>query len=430
MLAGLEEVNDGRDPDRRPRRHQPGAQGPRHRDGVPVLRPVPAHDRARQHGLRAADRRHAQGRDRDAASRRPPRSSTSSRTWTASPRPCPAVSASAWPWAGRSCASPQVFLMDEPLSNLDAKLRVQTRTQIAKLQRDLGVTTVYVTHDQTEAMTMGDRIAVLKDGLLMQVGTPQELYDTPANVFVAGFIGSPAMNIIEAPLVDGGRSAWATRPSPLPAAAAAGAGRARTHQRRAGHAPGGPADHRRRRRPGPSRSRSSRAWAPTPTSTPRSSSPAAARADRGPHRRPPAPRPRQLLGLEAVDHHTHVFDPTPANACSTEPAPVAHREPRCRCARPPRRRSLSCCSCRGTRRWSSGRPRSPWRCRGASPGTPCGSSAINGAVLRDQGDRGVVRQARVRAAVRPPPARRPVRRADRCRRRAGGRRRARPSRRR
>ncbi|QAY69165.1 ABC transporter ATP-binding protein [Xylanimonas protaetiae] len=90
---------------------------------------------------------------------------------------------------------PQVFLMDEPLSNLDAKLRVQTRTQIASLQRRLGVTTVYVTHDQTEALTMGDRIAVLKAGLLQQVGTPREMYDTPANVFVAGFIGSPAMNI-------------------------------------------------------------------------------------------------------------------------------------------------------------------------------------------------------------------------------------------
>ncbi|WP_313276750.1 sn-glycerol-3-phosphate ABC transporter ATP-binding protein UgpC [Timonella senegalensis] len=90
---------------------------------------------------------------------------------------------------------PQVFLMDEPLSNLDAKLRVQTRTQIASLQRRLGVTTVYVTHDQTEALTMGDRIAVLKDGVLQQVGTPREMYDTPANVFVAGFIGSPAMNL-------------------------------------------------------------------------------------------------------------------------------------------------------------------------------------------------------------------------------------------
>ena len=100
--------------------------------------------------------------------------------------------------------SPQVFLMDEPLSNLDAKLRVQTRTQIGQLQRRLGVTTVYVTHDQTEAMTMGDRIAVLRDGLLQQVGSPRELYDHPANIFVAGFIGSPAMNLVTVPVVDGG----------------------------------------------------------------------------------------------------------------------------------------------------------------------------------------------------------------------------------
>ncbi|WP_200258402.1 sn-glycerol-3-phosphate ABC transporter ATP-binding protein UgpC [Streptomyces sp. HSG2] len=99
---------------------------------------------------------------------------------------------------------PRVFLMDEPLSNLDAKLRVSTRTQIASLQRRLGITTVYVTHDQVEAMTMGDRVAVLKDGLLQQIDTPRNLYDRPANLFVAGFIGSPAMNLIEAPLTDGG----------------------------------------------------------------------------------------------------------------------------------------------------------------------------------------------------------------------------------
>ncbi len=99
---------------------------------------------------------------------------------------------------------PQVFLMDEPLSNLDAKLRVQTRTQIASLQRRLGVTTVYVTHDQTEALTMGDRICVLKDGVLQQVGTPRELYERPQNVFVAGFIGSPAMNLFPSDLVEGG----------------------------------------------------------------------------------------------------------------------------------------------------------------------------------------------------------------------------------
>ena len=100
--------------------------------------------------------------------------------------------------------SPQVFLMDEPLSNLDAKLRVQTRTQIASLQRRLGVTTVYVTHDQTEALTMGDRIAVLKDGILQQVGTPRDLYERPTNDFVAGFIGSPAMNLFPVDLAEGG----------------------------------------------------------------------------------------------------------------------------------------------------------------------------------------------------------------------------------
>jgi len=99
---------------------------------------------------------------------------------------------------------PEVFLMDEPLSNLDAKLRVQTRTQIAALQRRLGTTTVYVTHDQVEAMTMGDRVAVLKDGILQQCASPRELYHDPANAFVGTFIGSPAMNIITAPIVDGG----------------------------------------------------------------------------------------------------------------------------------------------------------------------------------------------------------------------------------
>ena len=97
---------------------------------------------------------------------------------------------------------PKAFLMDEPLSNLDAKLRVQTRAELASLQQRLGTTTVYVTHDQVEAMTMGDRVAVLKDGELQQVAPPRELYDAPANEFVAGFIGSPAMNIFD---YNGGR---------------------------------------------------------------------------------------------------------------------------------------------------------------------------------------------------------------------------------
>jgi multiple sugar transport system ATP-binding protein len=95
---------------------------------------------------------------------------------------------------------PAAFLMDEPLSNLDAKLRVQMRAEISSIQREVGVTTIYVTHDQVEAMTMGDRVAVLKDGRLQQVDTPQNLYDHPANVFVAAFIGSPSMNLHEASL--------------------------------------------------------------------------------------------------------------------------------------------------------------------------------------------------------------------------------------
>ncbi|WP_346622795.1 sn-glycerol-3-phosphate ABC transporter ATP-binding protein UgpC [Blastococcus montanus] len=123
---------------------------------------------------------------------------------------------------------PQVFLMDEPLSNLDAKLRVQTRTQIAALVRRLGTTTVYVTHDQVEAMTMGDRVAVLKDGLLLQCDTPATLYDRPANVFVAGFIGSPAMNILTGDVVDGGvRLGTAVLPVPRDRLARASAGTGR-----------------------------------------------------------------------------------------------------------------------------------------------------------------------------------------------------------
>ncbi|ADB52404.1 ABC transporter ATP-binding protein [Conexibacter woesei] len=97
---------------------------------------------------------------------------------------------------------PKAFLMDEPLSNLDAKLRVQMRVEIAQLQRRLGTTTLYVTHDQTEAMTLGDRVAVLRGGELQQVATPAQLYDTPANVFVAGFIGSPPMNLFDGTLAD------------------------------------------------------------------------------------------------------------------------------------------------------------------------------------------------------------------------------------
>ena len=104
--------------------------------------------------------------------------------------------------------NPQAFLMDEPLSNLDAKLRVETRAEIARIQRDLGVTTIYVTHDQTEAMTMGDRVAVMRNGLLQQIAVPKELYDRPRNLFVAEFIGSPAMNVVMADVAHADDGVW------------------------------------------------------------------------------------------------------------------------------------------------------------------------------------------------------------------------------
>ena len=173
--------------------------------------------------------------------------------------------------------SPQAFLMDEPLSNLDAKLRVQTRTEIAALQRRLGTTTVYVTHDQVEAMTMGDRVCVLKDGYLMQVDTPRNLYDKPDNVFVAGFIGSPAMNLVDVDLDQDG--AHLGRPH-VPAAAGddGGARRRRLEDAR----PSASGRSRRawsaRARASPSRSSWSRSWAPTPSPTARCTPPAPRRA--------------------------------------------------------------------------------------------------------------------------------------------------------
>jgi multiple sugar transport system ATP-binding protein len=120
---------------------------------------------------------------------------------------------------------PSAFLMDEPLSNLDAKLRVQMRADIAALQARLGVTTVYVTHDQAEAMTLGHRVAVLKDGRLQQCDTPRALYDRPVNTFVAGFIGSPAMNLCDLPLGANGSVSFGGVAIPLPSALGAGSGR-------------------------------------------------------------------------------------------------------------------------------------------------------------------------------------------------------------
>ena len=123
---------------------------------------------------------------------------------TATRGSCPAASASGSRWAAPSCATRAVFLFDEPLSNLDAKLRVQMRSEIKELHQRLGDTTIYVTHDQIEAMTLADRIVVMRDGLVEQVGTPLEVYDRPVNIFVAGFIGSPSMNFLTGTMTERG----------------------------------------------------------------------------------------------------------------------------------------------------------------------------------------------------------------------------------
>ena len=197
MIAGLEEISDGtlRIGDRVV--NDVAAQGSRHRDGLPELRAVSAHVGPRQHGVRAEAAQGPQGRDREAGQRRGRDPRASSKLLDRKPKELSGGQRQRVALGRAIVREPAVFLMDEPLSNLDAKLRVQTRAEIARLHQRLGTTIVYVTHDQVEAMTMGTRIAVMSEGLLQQVGTPQVLYDQPVNRFVAGFIGSPSMNFIE-----------------------------------------------------------------------------------------------------------------------------------------------------------------------------------------------------------------------------------------
>ena len=196
MLAGLEDVTDGRIliGDRVVNNVAPGKRDPR--DGVPVVRAVSAHDRLREPRVRPEELQRARRRRSIGAcarrrtilelgtllKRKPKQLSGGQRQRVA---------------LGRAIVrEPAAFLMDEPLSNLDAALRVQTRAEILKLQTRLGTTTIYVTHDQVEAMTMGDRIAVMSQGVLQQIGTPVDVYTKPANTFVATFIGSPSMNVL------------------------------------------------------------------------------------------------------------------------------------------------------------------------------------------------------------------------------------------
>ena len=198
MIAGLETVTDGDSPHRQPARERAGTGRARHRHGLPELRALPAHVGAfdnMAYGLKN------QGKFRrprsSSASPRPRRRCNSENIWTASPGSCRAASASASPWAAPSCASRQVFLFDEPLSNLDAKLRGHMRSELKELHRRLDATFVFVTHDQVEAMSLADRIIIMSAGQIEQIGTPMDLYDRPNSRFVAEFIGSPPMNILD-----------------------------------------------------------------------------------------------------------------------------------------------------------------------------------------------------------------------------------------
>ena len=199
MIAGLEDITDG---ELRIGDEVVNERAPKDRDIAMVFQNYALYPHMTVRENMGFALKLAQDADKDEIDSqgraRPPRSSTSSSTSTASRRTSRAASASASRWAARSCATRKAFLMDEPLSNLDAKLRVQMRAEVSRIQHRLGTTTVYVTHDQTEAMTLGDRVAVMRAGVLQQVDTPKELYDNPVNLFVAGFIGSPAMNFFPA----------------------------------------------------------------------------------------------------------------------------------------------------------------------------------------------------------------------------------------
>ena len=196
MIAGLEPVTSGHDPLRRPRGQRAGAARPQHRHGVPVLRALSADDGAAQPRLRPARAQDAQGRDRRGRRARRRAFSRSATCSTASPAQLSGGQRQRVALGRAMVRQPDIFLMDEPLSNLDAKLRVTMRAELRRFHLDLGATTIYVTHDQLEAMTMSDLIAVMHGGVVQQFGTPAEVYNRPANLFVAGFIGSPPMNFV------------------------------------------------------------------------------------------------------------------------------------------------------------------------------------------------------------------------------------------
>jgi sn-glycerol 3-phosphate transport system ATP-binding protein len=173
MVAGLEEITGGEISHRRPRRQRPGTGRARHRHGVPELRAVPAHERVRQHGLRPEDRQGAQGEIEGARADKAAKILELGHLLERKPRELSGGQRQRVAMGRAIVRQPQVFLFDEPLSNLDAKLRAQTRLEIQKLHRELGITSLFVTHDQVEAMTLAQRMIVMNAGRMEQIGTPE-----------------------------------------------------------------------------------------------------------------------------------------------------------------------------------------------------------------------------------------------------------------
>ena len=203
MVAGLESVTSGRILIGERDVTERAAEVSRRGDGLPVLRALPAHDGRREHRLSAEAPRRRSRAERDAAVREAAAKVHLDDFLDRYPRQLSGGQRQRVALARAMVRRPSVFLMDEPLSNLDAKLRGHMRSELKRLQADLGVTTIYVTHDQIEAMTLAHRVAIMNRGIVQQIATPRQIYDDPANLFVAGFIGSPPMNFLEGELVDG-----------------------------------------------------------------------------------------------------------------------------------------------------------------------------------------------------------------------------------
>ena len=196
MIGGLEPPTERRHPHRRAGGDRSAAARPPDRDGLPELRALPAHDRLQQHRLPAQGGRAVQSRSRRGEWPGRRASSASTRYLDRKPRQLSGGQRQRVALARALVREPTVFLLDEPLSNLDAQRRASARDELQGFQRRVGTTTIYVTHDQVEAMGMGDRIAVMEQGRIRQVGTPHEIYDEPADTFVATFLGSPPMNLV------------------------------------------------------------------------------------------------------------------------------------------------------------------------------------------------------------------------------------------